>query len=149
MNSSDIPSVAIGFLVEVELFNQGDEVESLVFTLVEDKQADFNAGFLGVSTPLAKAILGKTAGEIIPYTVGDLKNIKILSVQPSDRVQEENVAARRQAVMRKAIDHSDYVNAMIFAGSVNSKWGDYDIGKLDPSQWGEEKTEETGQEEKE
>jgi hypothetical protein len=24
---------------------------------------------------------------------------------------------------------------MIFAGAFNSKWGDYDIGKVDPSQW--------------
>jgi Transcription elongation factor, GreA/GreB, C-term len=138
--------IAIGSLVDVELVSQNGEVERLAFTLVEDKQADFSDGFLGMSTPLARTILGKTAGEVIPYQTGDLKSVKILSVQPSNRVQTENVAARRQAVIRKAVDHSDYINAMIFAGSVNSKWGDYDIGKLDPSQWGEEDSEEVDEE---
>jgi hypothetical protein len=149
VNSSDNPAVDIGYLVEVDLISQGGEAERLVFTLVEDKQADFKAGFLGVSTPLAQAILGKTAGEVIPYQAGDLRCVKILSVRLSDQVQSEDIASRRQAVIRKAIDHSDYVNAMIFAGSVNSKWGDYDIGKLDTSDWGDENSEETDQEEKE
>jgi hypothetical protein len=138
--------VDIGSLVDVELVSQTGEAERLAFTLVEDKQADFGAGFLGESTPLAKAILGRTAGEGIPYQTGDLKSVRILSVRASDRVQTENVAARRQAVIQKAIKHSDYVNAMIFAGSVNSKWGDYDIGKLDPSQWDVEEPDKPGQE---
>ncbi len=149
VNSPDNPAVNIGFLVEVELISQDGEAESLVFTLVEDKQADFKAGFLGVSTPLAQAILGNTAGEVILYQAGDLRSVKILSVRRSDHVQSEDITSRRQAVIRKAIDHSDYVNAMIFAGSVNSKWGDYDIGKLDPSEWGDENTEESDQEDKE
>ena len=149
VNSTDNPAVDIGFLVEVDLISQDGEAESLVFTVVEDKQADFKAGFLGVSTPLAQSILGRTTGEVIPYQAGDLKSVKILSIQRSDRVQTENISTRRQAVLRKAIDHSDYVNAMIFAGSVNSKWGDYDIGKLDPSEWGDENTEEADQEDKE
>ena len=130
--------VEVGSLVEVELESLDGEKERLALTIVEDSQADFKAGFLGLSTPLAKAILGRSAGELLPYQGGDIKSVKVLLVRPSDRVQTENVSARRQAVIRKAIDHSDYVNAMIFAGSVNSKWGDYDIGKLDPSQWGDE-----------
>jgi hypothetical protein len=138
--------IEVGSLVDVELVSQAGEAERLAFTLVEDRQADFGAGFLGMSTPLAIAILGKTAGEVIPYQAGDLKSVKILSVRASDRVQTENVAARRQAVIQKAIKHSDYVNAMIFAGSVNSKWGDYDIGKLDPSQWDVEEPDKPEQE---
>lgn len=149
VNSPDSKVVDIGLLVEVELTNQGGEAECLSFTVVEDKQADFKAGFLGASTPLARAILGKAAGEAIPYKAGDIISLRILSVQPSDHVQSEDIASRRQAVIKKAIDHSDYVNAMIFAGSVNSKWGDYDIGKLDPSEWGDENGEETDQETKE
>jgi hypothetical protein len=124
-----------GHLVEVELISQNGETERLVFTLVSDDKADFDAGFLGVSTPLAKTILGKMAGVQVPYRVGDLKAVKILSVQASGAEQTEDVSARRQATIDQAVKQSDYVNAMIFAGSVNSKWGDYDIDKLDPSQW--------------
>ncbi len=124
-----------GHLVEVELISQNGETERLAFTLVSDDQADFDAGFLGVSTPLAKTILGKMAGVQVPYRVGDLKAVNILSVQASGAEQTEDVSARRQATIDQAVKQSDYVNAMIFAGSVNSKWGDYDIDKLDPSQW--------------
>jgi hypothetical protein len=123
-----------GCLAEVELVSQSGAVERLTFTLVDDSQADFDAGFLGLNTPLAKAILGRLAGQTLAYRVGDLQSVKILSVARG-REQTEDVAARRQAVIDKAIKHSDSVNAMIFAGAVNSKWGEYDFGKMDPAQW--------------
>jgi hypothetical protein len=124
-----------GCLVEVELLGQTGQPERLTFTLVDDSKADFDAGFLGINTPLAKTILGKMAGVTLPYRVGDMKAVKILSVQAHGREQTEDVAARREAVNQKAVKHSDSVNAMIFAGAVNSKWGDYDFDKLDPAQW--------------
>ena len=124
-----------GCLVEVELLSQTGEPERLTFTLIEDSQADLDAGFLGVSTPLAKTLLGKMAGVTLPYRVGDLKAVKILAVQAQGREQTEDVAARREALNQKAVKHSDSVNAMIFAGAVNNKWGEYDFDKLDPAQW--------------
>lgn len=127
--------IALGTLVELELVCQTGENEQLVFTLVADEQADFKAGFLGVGTPLVKTILGHIEGDRLDYTVGDMLGLKILSVKVSDKVQAEDVTARREAVMRKALKHSDYVNALTFATSVNSKWGDYDIDSLDPEQW--------------
>jgi hypothetical protein len=129
-----------GCQVEVELSSRSGPPERLTFTLVDDSQADFDAGFLGLSTPLAKAILGKLAGQTLAYRVGDLQSVKILSVQAHGREQTEDVAARRQAVIDKAVKHSDSVNAMIFAGAVNSKWGEYDFGKLDQSQWETDET---------
>lgn len=127
--------IDLGMLVEIELISQAGQSERLIFTLVVDEQADFKAGFLGVGTPLAKTILGHIEGERLDYTVGDMLGLKILSVTVSDQVQSEDVAARREAVMRKALKHSDFVNALTFATSVNSKWGDYDIDSLDPEQW--------------
>jgi hypothetical protein len=124
-----------GCQVEVELSSRSGPPERLTFTLVDDGQADFDSGFLGLSTPLAKTILGKLVGQTLPYRAGDLQSVKILSVQPQGQKQTEDVAARRQAVIDKAVKHSDSVNAMIFAGAVNSKWGDYDFDKLDKSQW--------------
>jgi hypothetical protein len=124
--------VETGMLVEVELISRSGESEILKFTLVEDEQADFSAGFLGSGTPLAKTILGHSPDSKLDYTAGDLQYIRILSVTPSNKIQTEDVIARREAVMRKALNHSDYVNALNFATSVNSKWGDYDIK---PEQW--------------
>jgi hypothetical protein len=129
-----------GCQVEVELSSRGSPAERLTFTLVDDSQADFDAGFLGLSTPLAQTILGKLAGQTLAYRAGDLQSVKILSVLARGREQTEDVAARRQAVIDKAVKHSDSVNTMIFAGAVNSKWGEYDFDKLDPTQWDTDET---------
>jgi hypothetical protein len=124
-----------GTHVEVELVSRSGKSERLYFTIVEDGQADFAAGFLGEGTPLARTLIGHTAGELLPYAAGDLRSVRVLAVSVSERTQGENVAARRKAVLRQAVDHSDYINAMIFASSVNNKWGDYDVEGLDPAQW--------------
>lgn len=130
--------IALGMLVEIELVSRAGAIERLVFTIVPDEQADFNAGFLGVGTPLARAILGHMEGDRLDYSVADAQALKILSVRVSEQVQAEDVSARREALFRKARNHSDYVNALTFATSVNSKWGDYDIDSLDPEQWEED-----------
>jgi hypothetical protein len=135
MKSASV-KVEMGARVELELINQAGESEHLSLTLTSDEEADFQAGFLGVGTPLAQAILGRQAGETLPYTFGDLQQVRIIAIQPGTQKPDKTVTARRKAAVRKAIQHSDYVNAMIFAGAVNSKWGDYDIDKLDPAQWG-------------
>jgi hypothetical protein len=127
--------ISLGHRVAVELVNCSGESECLAFTLVADEQADFSAGFLGIATPLAKAILGQIQGVELDYAVGDIQLVRIRSISISDQVQTEDVASRREAVIRKAVLHSDYVNALTFATSVNGKWGDYDIDGLDPDQW--------------
>jgi hypothetical protein len=124
--------VAAGMLVKVELISRSAERELLTFTLVDDEQADFAAGFLGSGTLLAKTLLGHYADSELDYSAGDLQKVRILSVEPSSIVQTEDVIARREAVRRKALNHSDYVNALTFATSVNNKWGDYDV---QPEQW--------------
>jgi hypothetical protein len=129
---------ARGLRVSVELVSDSGEIDALAFTIVEERQADFSAGFLGETTPMAQAVLGHTAGETLPYRQGDIRQVRITSVQVSDQAQTEDVSARREAVRRKAVRHSDFVNALIFAGSVNSKWGDYEI---DPQKWDEEEQE--------
>ncbi len=136
MNDSqeNIP-IDIGAQVEVELESQSGEREFLIFTIVADEQADFKAGFLGAHTPLATAIMGQRAGRILPYQAGDIRRVRILSVTVSEQTQTEDVAARREAVIRKAVKRSDYINMVNFASSFDSKWGDYDIDKIDPAEW--------------
>lgn len=136
MNESqeNIP-VAIGTQVEVELESQAGETDRLSFTIVEDEQADFKAGFLGAHTPLATSIMGQRAGRTLPYHVGDIRRVTILSVRVSGQKQTEDVTARREAVIRKAVRRSDYINMITFASSFDNKWGDYDIDKIDPAEW--------------
>ncbi len=129
--------VATGMYVEVELVSRSGETERLSFTIVPDEQADFAAGFLGAGTPLAKAILGQVAGSELPYRVDDIRAVRVLAVA-TGRTAAEDVAARRKAVIRDAVNKSDFINAMIFASAVNTKWGDYDVDGLDPTTWADE-----------
>jgi hypothetical protein len=118
--------VAIGAHVEVELMAESGENERLAFDIVPDAEADFDAGFLGAGTPLARAILGASVGSVLPYQVGDITQVKVLGVKASSRAPTEDVAADRQAVIQKAISKSDLADAVRFALTVDQKWGDTD-----------------------
>ena len=120
--------VALGTHVQVELIDESGASESLAFDIVEDAQADFAHGFLGLGTRLAQAILGKSAGSSVPYHVGDVVQVRVLKVAQAVRAPEEDVAAKRQAVIQEVVAHSDRITDMAFALAVGSKWGDYDPG---------------------
>ncbi len=116
---------ALGTHVVIDLV-LSDGTDRLEFDIVPDKQADFPHGFLGVTTPLAQAILGRVAHSIIPYRVNDGREIRILSVAPAQNLPTDEAARRHEEILRNAIEHSDRTNAMIFASSFSGKWGDYD-----------------------
>jgi hypothetical protein len=123
---SQAPAVATtGMHITLELIDNSGAIERLELDIVPDQQADFAHGFLGEGTPLGKTVLGKAAG-VYPYTAGGLAKVRILSVRPSDTPPPQDTASRRQAILQKAVDESDRVNAMIFASSFSGKWGDYD-----------------------
>lgn len=128
MMQENLVTIALGTHVEVELIDEVGASERLAFDLVPDEQADFANGFLGVGTPLAQAILDKIAGEVIAYRLGDVVSVRVVKVTPEVRLQEEDVAAKRQAVIQQAVAESERISDMVFALAVGSKWGDYDPG---------------------
>jgi len=78
--------------------------EQLAFDVVPDSKADFEAGFLGAGTPLARAILDRPAGSRIPYRMADIVEVRILSVTPAASVPSGDTAASRQAVIDEAVE---------------------------------------------
>jgi hypothetical protein len=118
--------IDIGVHVEIELISESGENERLSLDIVPDAGADFSVGFLGVGTPLARAILGCHAGSMVPYPVGDITQVRILSVTDSSRAPSDDLAADRQAVIQRAISKSDLADAVRFALTVDQKWGDTD-----------------------
>lgn len=129
-NPREPQAVQVGSHVEVELVYEVG-VDQLEFDIVPDQQADFAHGFLGEGTPLAQAILGKFAGEAIQYTVGDAQMVMIIAVSAGKRGEAEKISARRQDVMRKALEQAQRTSAIIFASSYSGKWGDYDPGGIE------------------
>lgn len=118
--------VALGDHVEVELISEMGEVERLAFDVVPDEEADFSAGFLGVGTPLAQAILGARAGSLLPYAVGDMRQVRVLAVGAGVGAPGGDAVAARQAVIQKAISKSDLADVVRFALTVDQKWGETD-----------------------
>ena len=119
------PPVAVGCHVEVELVSQNGACERLAIDIVTEDKADFSAGFLSAGTPMAKAILGRRAGSVIPYRVGDLREVRILSVAPATRAPEDE-SAGREAILQKAISQSELTEAARFSLTVDLKWGGTD-----------------------
>lgn len=128
MTQQESPTqVGIGCLVAVELIDQQGNREPLTFTLVREQAADLDQKLLGANTPLAKAILGKFVGRVVPYKMGDIQSVRIVSVQPAPSVDVAEIAARREAVLQKALAAAERTNAEMFAASYDGKWGDYNL----------------------
>ena len=113
--------------VLVELVDSSGEAERREFTLVTTKQADFKSGLLDETTPLGRLLLGHHAGEVVPYPVGDLKEVRILAVQSGEQSIPSDAADKRRADVHKAEAQSEITNQMIFSTASGSKWGEYDV----------------------
>jgi hypothetical protein len=145
MNIENIP-IARYSKVLVELVDLSGAAEQVEFMLVASKQADFNSGLLDESTPLGRALIGRQAGEVIPYAVGDLKEVHILLVERGETGASPDAAEKRRETVRKAAAQSEIINQLNFATASGSKWGDYDVDVeklMDQRQKREEEDEET------
>jgi hypothetical protein len=118
--------VANGTHVEVELIAKLGARERMALDLVPDAEADFARGFIGIGTPLARAILDQPADSRIEYHMGDIVQVHILSVRQSETAPPRDTAEKRQALLRQAVDKSDLANALNYALTAENKWGDFD-----------------------
>ncbi len=123
------PTLRIGLndRVQVELVDVAGKGERGEFTLVPADRADIKSGLLDENAPLAKALLGHTAGETIPYRQGDLAEVRILKVERGTGPAPVEAARKRRAAVRKAEAQSAITDQMIFANASGSKWGAYDV----------------------
>ena len=118
--------VKTGMQVEIELVDLAGSAEHLACVIVPDRQADYAHGLLGESTPLAQALMGKSAGGEVSYRLDDIVKVRILSARPADSNSTSEAASQREAEYRKALADIDKRNAVAFASSFSGKWGDYD-----------------------
>jgi transcription elongation factor GreA len=71
--------VVFGATVEVEDQDAGSK---LVYQLVGDDEADIKNGMLSVSSPIARALIGKSEGDVVDVTApGGTKSYEIVSVR--------------------------------------------------------------------
>lgn len=119
-------SVALRTRVQAHLMGPEGEPEVLEFDIVPDAEADFERGFLGVSTPLARAIMGHAEGDTVRYRAEGVTAVRIVKVTASATTAAPNREAERQAAIDRAVAQSEILNDAAFALAAGSKWGDYD-----------------------
>jgi len=117
----------LGAYVTVELIDERGNGERMSFDIVREEHADPDQRRLGVQTPLAKAIIGKKVGALVSYRMGDIRQVRIVSVRPSQLAVLENTEEQRQAQLQKALATVERTNAEVFAASYTGKWGDYEL----------------------
>lgn len=120
----------LGMHVEVELMSRSGEADRMAFDIVPDSSADYARGYLSEATPLAKAIIGHTEGETLPYKMAELVAVRILKVSKSEGTNLDELAEERQAKYDQAVRDAERTNAVNFASSFSGKWGDYDPDSL-------------------
>lgn len=121
--------VGIGTHVVIEMHSPNAESERLAFHIVHETAADYDAGYVGADTPLAKALLGKYSGETVPYEMGDIESLHIIEItRPAEQASPDG-AARRKTAYEEAVRKAERTNAEMFASSYGSKWGSYDLGE--------------------
>ena len=79
--------------------------------------------------------MGEKIGVTIPYFTEELMAVEILSIRESTRTPETNTASQREAALKDAQDQIEFTNAVLFAASVDTKWGEYDADGLDFDEW--------------
>lgn len=122
----------LGAQVTIELIDERGSGETMNFDLVREEHADLDQDRLGVQTPLAKAIIGKKVGALVNYRMGDIRQVRIVSVRPSQLTDLENTEEQRQAQLQKALATVERTNAEVFAASYTGKWGDYELRNDEP-----------------
>lgn len=123
--------VGLGSHIEIDLIDAQGHAERMAFDLVPAKQADMSRGLLSADAPLGKAVRGKFVDALVPYVMGDIRQIRIVSVTPGQVGEIVDAEARRAEVLRKALDDAERTNAQMFASSFSGKWGDYDPEGMD------------------
>ena len=119
--------ILLGSRVTVDLIDVEDDVERREFIIVAEEQADFKSGLLGERTPLGRALLGRRAGELVAYPVGDLKAVRILGVVKTNMPVSGEAAEKRRSIVQEAANQAEIISQLIFATARGSKWGEYDV----------------------
>ena len=125
-----IPSVTLGAQVQLELIDLRGGRDPLSVQIVADSAADMANNLLGEGTPLGRAIMGRRAGDVVPYKVGELKEVRILAIT-SGQAPSGDLTERRAATREKMIKDADKTSRLIFGSTFSSKWGGYEPDKLE------------------
>ncbi|MGL4651666.1 MAG: GreA/GreB family elongation factor [Caldilineaceae bacterium] len=120
--------VLLGTRVTLDLVNSHGEAETMTVDLVDEANADIDAGRLGLNTPLARALVGRPAGGEVAYVMGDIRRVRICALSWAPASPEaEGAAEARRAAVEEARRRAVKTLSENVATSMNNKWGSYEV----------------------
>ena len=128
--ATESPVVTMGSRVSLDLVDKGGGHDLMTVELVANSAADMANNLLGAGTPLARAILGRKVGEVVPYKIGEMKEVQVLAIEPGQATVDD-LSARRTAAREKMIKDADKTSRLIFGSAFSSKWGSYEPDKME------------------
>lgn len=134
MSEEKYDTVILGCCVELDFIYRTGNRQRIKVELVPDDKADFERGFLGISTPLAQTLLGEGPGYLIPYFTEEFQAIQIILIEKSSLGADHQSSARKK-VIQETLEQIEFRDAVLFASSTSTKWGSYDADGLDYSKW--------------
>jgi hypothetical protein len=111
--------------IELELVTERGERERMTVQLADSRNANLDEGWIDIEAPLGRAIRGQPEGARIPYVMGDIRSVRIVSIAPVEALPSEDAAERRQEILERARRKSERATQEIFSSSYGSKWGGY------------------------
>ena len=118
--------------IELELITVAGAKERMTVQLADSRNANLDEGWIDIDAPLGRAIRGQPEGARIPYAMGDIRSVRIVSVAPVDELPSADAEARRQEILERARRKSERATQEIFSSSYGSKWGGYAAEDLAP-----------------
>lgn len=116
--------------VELELITEKGAREPLVIQLADDSAANIDEGWIGLETPLGRAIRGQPEGAQIAYRMGDIRSLRIVRVSDVDAPPPADAVERRQAILDEARRKAERTEQEMFSSSYTGKWGGYSAEDL-------------------
>ena len=111
--------------------------------IVPEQAADFDAGFLAITTPLARhrRALRRCGGAIPAGRRGQGASAFGQAERTPGRAR---CSCRRDAATRDAVQHAKTDETIQLALTFSSKWGDYDPEPLERDTWSADNEKDTG-----
>jgi hypothetical protein len=127
--------IKLGDRVAFDLIFRSGKREYLEFIIVDESIANPEARLLSCKSPLAQVILGEKVGSVIPYFTDELMAIQILTITLGPEFPLLYATREREERMREILSQIEFRDALLFASSSNSKWGNYDADGMNYQSW--------------
>ena len=127
--------VKLGHQVRLELLYRSGERETLELVIVPDEMSELSQNLIGVSSPLASAILEEKIGILIPFFTEEIMAVKVLEIKSGETDRKTHRIKTQKLTQDEIKAQIAFREAQLFASSSNTKWGSYDPDGWDQDSW--------------